>query len=387
MLSASGLNNSDYPGIYLHIPLCQSKCGYCDFYSETDLSLKGQLINALCGELSFYRDRISKSIFDSIYIGGGTPSLLELNELDLIFNTIHQNYSLSDHCEITLEANPGTVSPAKLKMYRSLGINRLSIGLQSFQSSELVFLQRIHTADENREIMTQVKETGFDNISVDLIYALPDQTEELWENTLEQTVQFMPEHISAYNLIIEEGTPFHSLYLRGLIKPQSAEREARFYNITNSILRKCGYEQYEISNFNRDNRYSQHNMKYWNHIPYLGFGPSAHSYWDQRRYSNVPSVSKYISQISEGLLPVSFTEEIDLEKLMFEYIFLRLRVLKGINLQKFKFRFKQNFHDRFAKIISTLVENELATDASDYFRLTQKGLLLSDEISPLFLEH
>jgi len=369
-------------GIYVHIPFCQSKCGYCDFYSVTDLSAKSPFIQALLQEVEYVSRQLDKiPEFDTLYLGGGTPSLLNDSEMDQLFTRLRDHFSLTADCEITLEANPGILSKDKLQHFRGLGINRLSLGVQSFHNQELQLLERIHSARQAEEGIALARSTGFDNLSIDLIYALPGQKMQSWIDTLNIAVECQPEHISAYNLVFEEGTPFYRARESGQLRVLDEDQELLFYRKTVSMLNEHGYEQYEVSNYARDPLLrSRHNMKYWNHEPYLGFGPSAHSYWDGKRRSNVRSLTLYHRQLQAGQLPIAQEEVIDAGTEQFEKIFLSLRTNQGLNLLQFEKRFHESFEIKYRDQIDDLIRNDLALIEDQYFRLTSKGFCICDEI-------
>ena len=369
-------------GIYVHIPFCQSKCGYCDFFSITDLSIKSPFIQALLQEIEYVSRHLDKiPEFDTLYLGGGTPSLLDESEMEQLFMRLHDLFSFTADCEITLEANPGTLSKDKLQYFRGLGINRLSLGVQSFNDQELQMLERIHSALQAEESIVLARSTGFDNLSIDLIYALHNQKVQSWIDTLNTAVEWHPEHISAYNLVFEEGTPFHRARQSGQLRALDEDQELLFYQTTVRMLDENGYQQYEVSNYARDPALrSRHNMKYWHHEPYLGFGPSAHSYWEGKRRSNVRSVTLYHQQLRSGQLPIAQEETIDLGTEEFEKIFLSLRTNQGLNLLQFEKRFQKSFETKYQDQIDDLIRNDLALIEDQYFRLTKKGFCICDEI-------
>lgn len=373
-------------GIYVHIPFCQSKCGYCDFYSVTDLRAISLFIPALSLEIEYVAQQLNKvPEFDTLYLGGGTPSLLNESEMDQLFRRLRDHFPLTADCEITLEANPGTLCKDKLHHFRELGINRLSLGIQSFNDQELQLLERIHSARQAEESIALARSAGFDNLSIDLIFALPGQKMQAWLQSLTKAIEYQPEHISAYNLIFEEGTPFYRARQNGQLRSQTEDQELLFYRKTIDMLLKHGYEQYEISNYARDPALrSRHNMKYWNHVPYLGFGPSAHSFWDGKRRSNVRSVVLYHQQLQAGQLPIAHEEVIDAGKEEFEKIFLSLRTNQGLNLLQFEKRFQKSFAITYRDQIDDLIRNDLALMDDTYFRLTNKGFYICDEILTRF---
>lgn len=327
-----------------------------------------------------------QAVYDSIYIGGGTPSILNLTDIDYILASVMKYFTIHTDTEITLEVNPGTLNSEKLRGLHSSGINRLSIGIQSFSDHELKLLGRIHTARQAEETLSQALETGFSEISLDLIFALPDQTSAEWQFTLNKALSFQPHHISAYNLIIEEGTPFHSLHQNGRLETADADQEAGLYMLTETILREAGYLHYEVSNYARsENHLSRHNLKYWQHTPYLAFGPSAHSFWLNRRWQNVPSVTDYIQIIQTGQVPVNFVEELTQKQILHEHIFLALRTCQGIHLPEFESTFKFNFLQSYRQPVQNLIGQAYAVVDKEYFKLTSKGMLVCDEILPQFI--
>ncbi len=379
-------NRSQKPGIYLHIPFCEHKCGYCDFYSITSLENSRQFVQALTEEIKRTAEALKPAQeFDTIYFGGGTPSLLAVEELANILETLNRFFKISANCEITLEMNPGATELVKLPEFYALGINRLSIGIQSFDDEELRFLERIHTARQAEVAFEQARKAGFKNISIDLIYALPGQTLKKWERHLNRAVKLGPEHISAYNLIFEPGTPFYAQLKRGTLSAQSEENELAFFHFTQNFLRDHGFPAYEVSNYARSPQFfSRHNYKYWTHAPYLGFGPSAHSFWSDRRWANVRSLSRYLELISGQKWPRVSEEKLDASTKEFEHIFLRLRTIEGLNLPYFEAIFKRSFQKTYRKTIELLIANRYAMFDGSYFKLTQRGLAVCDEILQQF---
>ena len=375
-------------GIYIHIPFCKSKCGYCDFFSITDFDQVNKFLSGLRKEIIMYANEFdSKEIFDTIYIGGGTPSVLSADQINNMLELIHEKINITNNTEITIEINPGTVNQSKLTDFKNAGINRLSIGIQSFNDNELQFLGRIHNAKQSIESVIDAREAGFDGISIDLIYALPNQTLPTWEFTLRKAIEMNPEHISAYNLTIEKGTPFYDLKKKGNLKLLPESKEKDFFNFTDSVLSEAGYNHYEISNFARgEENVSKHNSKYWQHNFYLGFGPSAHSFWYNQRWGNYKSVEKYISNLENYKKPIEFTETLTAKDLEFEHIFLSLRTYRGLNLQKFTERFNNDFEKKYKSVYSKLIEIDYAKIDETCFKLTQKGMALYDEILPSFIK-
>ncbi len=378
-------NITTNPGIYIHIPFCERKCVYCDFYSVTGPSYQDDFIQSLLSELEQKSSLCKNKTFDTVYIGGGTPSLLSIETLAMILEKIYTFYNISANAETTIEINPGTVDREKLSAYKKLGIQRLSIGIQSFIDEELRFLGRIHNAQQARESITAARAAGFDNISLDLIAALPRQSIESWSCNLKQALEYRPEHISAYTLIVEDGTPLHEKVLKEIVIPKQPDEEAGFFEKTMDTLSAYGYLHYEVSSYSKSAKYiSRHNFKYWNHSGYLGFGPSAHSFWNKRRFKNVSSITQYIKMLSTGRTAEIFSETLDDKTLEFEFIFLGLRTFMGVELKHFKNRFDYDFIDRYEAIIKDLTLNGFAETVDGVFKLTKKGMMLSDEILPAF---
>lgn len=381
-------NISSFPGIYIHFPFCERKCGYCDFYSVTHISKIETFVSALLDEISLTKqDKEFDEPFDTIYFGGGTPSLLKIPALEKILSSLYDIFPFKQDTEITIEVNPGTVSEEKLKAYKEIGVNRLSIGVQSFDENELHFLERIHSAGQAREAIEEGRKAGFDNIGLDLISALPSQSIADWENNLRNALSYRPEHLSIYNLTYEQGTPFYKRMLKREITPKAEKDELRFMERTIGILKKSDYLPYEVSNYAQGEQwFSRHNYKYWNHSNYLGFGPSAHSFWDNVRTANARSLQDYFFMIESGRLPVASKEKIDKNTLEFEHIFLSLRTYAGLNLNTFKRKFGFGFINSYKTITSELIKEELAEGTNETFRLTQKGMFICDEILPQFIK-
>ena len=372
----------NHPGIYIHIPFCHSKCGYCDFYSITDLKSVSSFIKAIVQEIKLSSVHLNTSgIFDTIYFGGGTPSLLSKNQLQIILKSLDTYFSLSKDINITLEANPGTLNIQQLKDIQALGLNRLSIGFQSFIDKELKLLNRIHTAADNFETFNISRSAGFEDISIDLIFALPNQTLDDWNYSLDKAIGLKPEHISVYNLTYEKGTPFFNLKQAGHLVPKNEDDELLFYTTAIDKLQQNGYIQYEVSNFALDLKLvSKHNIKYWNHTDYLGFGPSAHSFWQDKRCVNNASVNSYIKNLNDGKYPDRSEENIDEKTKEFEKIFLSLRTAAGLNITEFDNKFKCSFMNKYKDEVNELLKGGFARLSSNTIQLTSEGLYICDEI-------
>ncbi|MCX7929584.1 MAG: radical SAM family heme chaperone HemW [Chlorobi bacterium] len=319
-------------GLYLHIPFCQHKCSYCDFYSIVTLDGMERFVQALCEEIRFRSQQFgSDAEVRSIFWGGGTPSLLSIAQTEQVSRVLTDSFYVAADVEWTIEANPGTVTLEKLYAYRMIGINRISFGVQSFDEGELNFLERIHSPHQAEHAVEMARRAGFDNINVDIMYALPGQSITTCLASLKRACALEPEHISAYSLVYEPATPLYHKLQRGEIVPLTDDVEAEFFLQTTSFLAEQGYQQYEVSNFARPGKECRHNLLYWHRGEYLGFGPSAHSHWDNTRWSNIRSVARYVELLARRQFPVAMTEHLTVEQQRSEAVFLALRA-DGIEL-------------------------------------------------------
>jgi oxygen-independent coproporphyrinogen-3 oxidase len=367
-------------GLYIHIPFCQSKCAYCNFYSITSVNLIPQFVAALIKEIKLYQRHFDA--FDTIYIGGGTPSVLTCGQLAEIIAAVNKFLKIDSKAEITLEVNPGDVSVEFLKSLRTLGINRLNIGVQSFDDKMLKFLGRRHNANEARQALIHAREAGFKNLGIDLIYGIYGQSINLWKKTLAQALSFRPEHLSCYELTLEASTPLYKKYRKKNIKEPSENRQRKYFFTTAEELRKAGYIHYEVSNFARKNNFkSRHNMKYWRHTPYLGLGPAAHSFLENRRWWNVASVKNYLEKLAWGKMPVENEELLTKEQLKLETLFLGLRTGVGIDLKLYRQRFGADLLIDKKNIIEPLVNNKLLEIKNDRLRPTLAGMAVADSLA------
>jgi oxygen-independent coproporphyrinogen-3 oxidase len=372
-------------GIYIHIPFCVRKCPYCDFYSITDLSLKSRFLQALNREMEIVE--LDTFVFDTLYIGGGTPSVLNPDAIEQIIKAVFGHFDFLPDAEVTIEVNPGTVSFEQFRDYFKAGVNRLNIGVQSFQEGNLNFLGRIHSVEDAYLAYGWVRQAGFDNIGMDLIYGLPEQTKANWRFDLEHAVQMRPDHLSCYMLTCEPDTPLHQDLKRDRFQLLSETKVRDLFDLTLDYLESHGYVQYEISNFARltDTTFpspvSRHNIKYWSLTPYVGFGPSAHSFIEPQRYWNFSDIKKYIREIEAGRLPIEEKEVLSTQQLMMEAIYLGLRTINGIDLAEFNQRFKVDFLQTFESTINDLEKNGLLRIARGHCALTRKGLSLLDSIT------
>lgn len=370
-------------GIYLHIPFCDTKCIYCDFYSITEHSKKNELINCLIKEIEAHSPSLSGKHFDTIFFGGGTPSLLSYDDFSRLFESLYSNLSISSKSEITIEANPGTLNRKKLEQFKKLPVNRISFGVQSFSDSELKFLTRIHSAAQAIESVKSAQDTGFENINIDLIFALPNQTAESWQKTLEKAIELNTRHIAAYSLIYEEGTILYDLFKKKKVTKADEDNERMMYDFTMKFLGNNGFEQYEVSNYSKPGYRCRHNLKYWERNEYIGFGPSAASFIDDNRRVNVRNLDEYITRVSSGEKTYDFIESIDYPTSVYEYIFLGLRS-SGINLKEFNRRYGFDFENKYKDTVKLLTENKLAYKNKSAFTLTSKGYAVCDEILSSF---
>jgi len=373
-------------GIYVHIPFCIKKCPYCDFYSITDQSLKQPFIEALIREMQM----VSRPslVCDTLYFGGGTPSVFKAKNIERIIENAYRLFNFLHDTEITIEVNPGTVKHEHLTEYKSVGINRINIGVQSFNDEFLDFLGRIHSSNDADLTIRGARKAGFDNIGIDLIYGIPGQTKKMWLSDLQSAIEFEPEHLSCYMLTYEKGTPLDRERRQGRFKPVADSLLAELFETTMEYLTAHGYVQYEISNFAKNaSRISRHNLKYWSFSPYLGFGPSAHSFIEPRRYWNCRSVKKYIENIKEGRVPIEEKELLSKEQRMMEMIYLGLRKTDGIDIDAIDENLGINFRQIFAEKIKQLEEDGyiLPLQPKNHCALSRKGMLFLDSIAPMFM--
>lgn len=366
-------------GIYVHIPFCKQKCYYCDFISYAKKEeVVEQYISSLKKEIKEQSKRVNKNenSITTIYIGGGTPSFINENYIKEILNEIKQNYNIKQDSEITIEVNPGTVNEEKLEEYRKIGINRLSIGLQSTKDNLLKQIGRIHNYEEFVTCYKLARKIGFKNINVDLMLGLPNQTLKDIEESLNEIIKLNPEHISFYSLIVEEGTPIEKMIEQKVLELPNEEIERKMYWDAKKILEDNGYNHYEISNFAKKGYESKHNLNCWNQKEYLGFGVAAHSYFENKRYCNIDCIEDYCKNIENGDIKNNKTicEIQTEEEKKKEYMLLGLRKIEGINIQEFKNKFVENPIYKFHKELEKLVNEELIEIDLNQIKLTNKGL-------------
>lgn len=368
-------------GLYIHVPFCVRKCRYCDFFSVCDLSLVPRFLAALDQEIARRATRVQRRA-DTIYFGGGTPSLLPPQAVAAILSEVRESFGLGSRAEITLEVNPGTVDARQLESYRRAGVNRLSIGVQSFQPDELALLGRLHSTDQARRVLRWSRSAGFENIGIDLIYAIPGQTPARWRSNLEAALDFSPDHFSCYALSLEPGTPLAQELRCGRIAAVGERRVAALYQLMVDLLDKAGYRQYEISNFSRGPRFdSRHNCKYWNFEPYLGLGPAAHSFLPPQRCWNTADLATYLQALESGRSAVEERETITRSQAMVEAVYLGLRQTRGIDPSAFARRFRIDVAARLGKLVQRLADGELMRFCGGRWCLTVSGMLLLDRIA------
>ena len=371
------MNKKEWPGLYVHIPFCKTKCPYCDFYSIIDHAAMDRFVTALKRESVLYGKTFSR--FDSLYFGGGTPSLIDEKGLAEIFTALRAQFEFSPDTEITVEMNPDDVTAEKLESYRNLGVNRISLGIQSLNDQELAFLKRRHTAEGAKKALTLIREHGFENVGIDLMNGLPGQTEKRWIDTLEEALSFGPAHISCYQLTLGSKTVFGKMLHEGKLKMPSEEKQGKIFLSTSRLLEKRGFIHYEVSNFARGKKYrSRHNLKYWRHIPYLGLGPAAHSFHKNRRCWNVQSVEQYCAALNKNDKPIEGDETLSPDQLELERLFLGFRNLEGVDI-------KDTFHKPPCEnALKRLITSKYVEVRSGKIIPTAKGYLIADRL-PLMI--
>lgn len=395
--------------IYVHIPFCAKKCAYCDFLSfPGNMRMRREYTDKLLEEIRIQSSFVREYQVDTIFLGGGTPSVLDVTDITAIMGTLKEHYDIAPDAEITIEVNPGTVKMEGLVAYREAGINRVSMGLQSADDTELRYLGRIHTYDEFLKSFQRVRMAGFTNVNVDLISAIPGQTPESWRNTLKKTAMLKPEHISAYSLIVEEGTPFYDRYgghvemesyemspeerrrLMALPDLPDEDTEREMYYMTRNCLAEQGYERYEISNYARPGFECRHNVGYWTGTGYLGLGLGASSYLEGCRFHNTSDFQSYVSAHLDDEAEFCQAVRQDMEQLsvkskMEEFMFLGLRLTRGVSVEGFITRFGQSIRNVYGGVIDKLEREGLLEHKNGYYRLTERGLDLSNYAMSLFL--
>jgi oxygen-independent coproporphyrinogen-3 oxidase len=371
-------------GIYIHIPFCVKKCGYCDFYSvKWDEESENKYIHSAINEIKSYNELSSKYVVDSIYIGGGTPSIINPKNLEKIISTIRCLFTVEENSEISMEANPNSLWE-NIKTYGEIGINRLSIGIQSLNDNILKRIGRIHNSKEALQAIDRAISFGFENINADVMFNIPGQTVDDINDTISKLVTKQIRHISFYSLKLEEGTPMYLLKKNKKIVMPEEDLEREMYYAGRNIMEKHGLMQYEISNFSVKGYECRHNLKYWKQEEYIGIGPSAHSFLGNVRFSNPSDLTEYITSGENGVFERNTLEEMDENDIKFEYIMLRLRLTEGLKFADFKNKFSIDFKEAYKEQIKHLTENNLIESDDDVIRLTKRGMDLSNYVFSQF---
>ncbi len=366
-------------GIYVHIPFCLQKCYYCDFYKTVNISFKQRFIKAIHTEIIQRADYLASEKIETVYFGGGTPSVLNLDELNQILGFLYQNFNISENAEITFEANPDDLTPEYLKQIYSTGINRLSIGIQSFQDEFLKKMNRRHNAVQAIKAVENAARCGFRDISADLIYGLPGLTLKTWQADLEMVFKLPVQHLSAYHLTYHKGTPFHTWLKKGTLKAPDENESVLQFRLLIQTAKENNFEHYEISNFARDGKYSKHNSSYWKGIKYLGLGPSAHSFNGNARRWNVSHIESYIKSL-ESDQPFWEEEILTGNNKYNEYILTRIRTKWGVSTQEITNEFGLEKTTYFQQNIEKYISTGLVNQNAGIYTLTEKGIFVSDEI-------
>lgn len=372
--------------LYLHIPFCQKKCYYCDFnsYSGKEYLIK-DYIKALKEEIIIYKPILDNYKISTVFFGGGTPSILEGHQIAGLIDSIGDHYKLENDAEISMEANPGTLNYKKLKQYYTGGVNRLSIGLQACQNNLLQTLGRIHTFEDYLKNLEEARWAGFTNINTDLMFSLPNQKQNHWEECLERIVNLNIPHISAYSLIVEEDTPFDDWVEDKVIALPNEDIQVEMYHYTIKYLEAKGYLYYEISNFARPGFQCKHNLVYWHNKPYIGLGLGAHSYFNNKRFNNVNRIEEYITLIKNKTRPIEDEINVTVRDEISETMFLGLRLTEGISIGEFTRRFNLSPLEVYEKQINKFVEQGLLECSKTHIKLTQRGIDLSNIVFQEFL--
>ncbi|MEP1034437.1 radical SAM family heme chaperone HemW [Ekhidna sp.] len=366
-------------GIYIHIPFCRQACHYCDFHFSTNLKTQNEMVEAIAQEIIDRKEYLGESI-QTIYFGGGTPSILSSAQLMLLLDAVRENHTIDSDAEITLEANPEDLIHSKTVELFELGINRLSIGIQTFNESKLMWMNRVHNSNESINAFENARTAGFQNISLDLIYAIPDHSNERWEADLKAITDLDPEHISLYGLTIEDKTVFHKWEQQKKLVQVPEDEAAGQYLFAIDFLKSRGYVQYEVSNFGKEGFHSRHNNAYWSGVPYLGVGPGAHSFDGQSRRFNVRNNSKYLKAIHDSN-SYHKTELLSRIQRINEQILTQLRTAKGLNLSVPQNAMGVNLEELHADFILEISERQLAEIKNGFLSLKPKGFLVADEIA------
>lgn len=373
-------------GLYVHIPFCVSRCIYCGFYSTVGIDKRDEYLDALQKEIEIRNEYLNEDI-NTIYIGGGTPSALSNRQLERLFRIIGKFVEEKNKCritenkefEFTIECNPNDLDDEKIDLLRESLVNRVSMGVQTFDDSRLKFIKRRHNSAQAKEVFRKLRKAGFGNISIDLMFGFPNQTIDEWGKDIDEAIGLQPEHLSVYSLMIEEGTPLYNLVAAGKVKEIDEEKSLAMYKLLCKKMEESGYEHYEISNFAKHGCHSRHNSSYWRDIPYMGIGAAAHSYDGLSRQWNISDLNKYIDEIGKG--KVSFEREIIDETTHFnDIITTATRTAEGISLEKIKREFGEKYLNNLMNEAKKHIANGMLEIADDNLRLTKEGVFISDYI-------
>jgi oxygen-independent coproporphyrinogen-3 oxidase len=366
-------------GIYLHIPFCKKACHYCDFHFSTSLQQELPVIHAMERELALRKSFLNETV-DTIYFGGGTPSLLLPERISFLLDAIYNHFPISEQPEITLEANPDDVSPARASAWKKAGINRISLGIQSFQSHWLEWMNRAHNAEQSLQAITELQAAGFENISIDLIYGMPEQADVAWLKEIQMAIDLQVTHLSCYALTVEPRTALWHMIETGKAVTVDPDQQARMFLLLMDSLEKAGYEHYEISNFAKPGKRSRHNSAYWKGKTYLGIGPAAHSFNGSRRMWNIQNNTSYTSQIEAGVLPLT-EETLTAIEQWNEYIMTSIRTMEGISLKRIAEQFGVEQSEQLLLHAATWLKRNLLQQTDEHLCLTREGKLLADQIA------
>jgi oxygen-independent coproporphyrinogen-3 oxidase len=366
-------------GIYLHIPFCKKACHYCDFHFSTSLQQELPVIHAMERELALRKSFLNETV-DTIYFGGGTPSLLLPERISFLLDAIYNHFPISEQPEITLEANPDDVSPARASAWKKAGINRISLGIQSFQSHWLEWMNRAHNAEQSLQAITELQAAGFENISIDLIYGMPEQADVAWLKEIQMAIDLQVTHLSCYALTVEPRTALWHMIETGKAVTVDPDQQARMFLLLMDSLERAGYEHYEISNFAKPGKRSRHNSAYWKGKTYLGIGPAAHSFNGSRRMWNIQNNTSYTSQIEAGVLPLT-EENLTAIEQWNEYIMTSIRTMEGISLKRIAEQFGVEQSEQLLLHAATWLKRNLLQQTDEHLCLTREGKLLADQIA------
>ncbi|WP_313891791.1 radical SAM family heme chaperone HemW [Psychrobacillus sp.] len=374
-------------GVYIHIPFCHQICNYCDFnkffFHNQPVD---DYIESLGKEMALWKDQLQDATIETIFIGGGTPTALSEDQLARLFTLIHTYIPMDAVVEFTSEANPDELTFEKMKLMKSFGVNRLSMGVQTFDQELLKVLGRTHSNEHVYEVIENAKKIDFPSISIDLMYGLPNQTMEQWKHSLQEAYRLNIPHISAYSLLVEPKTIFYNLMSKGKLSLPGEDLEAEMYGYLMDEMKLHGYEQYEISNFSHEGKNSMHNLLYWENDEYFGFGAGAHGYVNSVRYSNHGPLKKYMQTIDENAKPIMTEKDVTVTEKMEEEMFLGLRKTAGVSLERFEQRYGQTLYDVYGKELDELLQKELIIIEQGYIKLTLRGRFIGNEVFQYFLQ-